>query len=110
MRVQIAARHTELPDDVRTRARDLIEKLQRFDADVLSAEVVFDEEKHLKKVEGILSVANSDPVVASGESQEWLNALDQLSDRLGRQLKRRRGRGRQRERPPRAQPQELGGT
>lgn len=106
MRVQIAARHTEVPDDVKGRATELIEKLQRFDGDVLSAEVVFDEEKHLKKVEGILSVANSEPVVATGESGEWLNAVDQLADRLGRQLRRRRGR--QRERQSRASAQGFG--
>lgn len=106
MHVQIAARHTDVPDDVQARARELIEKLERFDADVLSAEVVFEEEKHRRKVEGILSVANSEPVVATGESGEWLNAVDQLADRLGRMLRRRRGR--QRERQARAAVQEFG--
>jgi ribosomal subunit interface protein len=108
MRVQIATRHTEVPDEVQLRARELIEKLRRFDADVLSAEVVFEEEKHVRKVEGILSVANSEPVVASGESGEWLSAIDQLNDRLGRILKRRRGR--QRERQSRAAVQEFPGN
>lgn len=90
MRVQIATRHVEVPQDVRDRAVDLIQKLDRFDSDVLSAEVIFEEVKLTRMVEGILSVANAEPVVATGESEEWLGAVDELEERLGRMLRRRR--------------------
>lgn len=92
MRVQITARHVEVPEDVRSRAEELIQKLERFDPELLSADLVFEEVRHLRKVEAVLSIANADRMVATGESDEWLTALDELSERLGRMLRKRRDR------------------
>ncbi|HZD04338.1 MAG TPA: ribosome-associated translation inhibitor RaiA [Longimicrobiales bacterium] len=90
MRVQIAARHCDLPDPVRARTEVQIQKLTKYDPRVSSAEVVFEVEKHLKKVEGILSVDRDEPVVAHGEGDEFREAVDQMVDRLARMLRRRR--------------------
>jgi len=92
VRVQITARHCELPDPVRERTKTQISRLVRYDDRLSSAEVVFDEEKHTRKVEGILHVDGAPVVVAQGEDTEFRAALDKMTDRLARMLKEGRAR------------------
>ena len=92
MRVQITARHCELPDPVRKRTMNQISRLVRYDDRLSSAEVVFDEEKHTRKVEAILHVDGAPVVVAQGEDTEFRAALDKMTDRLARMLKEGRAR------------------
>ncbi len=90
MRVQIVARHCDVPDSVRQRTQEQIDKLARYDPRVSGADVVFDEEKHTRKVEVVLSVDRTEPVRAHAEGEEFRTALDKVIDRLSRRLKRRR--------------------
>jgi ribosomal subunit interface protein len=90
MRIQIAARKCEIPESVRSRTEDQIGKLSKYEPRLSGAEVVFQTEKHLKKVEAVLKVHRGEPVVASGEGEEYREALDLMLDRLSRILKRRR--------------------
>jgi ribosomal subunit interface protein len=90
MRVQITARHCDVTDALRDRTEVLVEKLRRYDTRLSAAEVVFDEERHARKAEGILSVDRDEPVVATGEGADFTAALDQMVDRLGKILRRRR--------------------
>lgn len=90
MRVQIAARHCDVPDSVRQRTEEQLARLAKYDPRVGAAEVVFEEEKRIKKVEVVLSVDRVDPVVAHGEGEEFRTALDKVVDRLTRILKRQR--------------------
>ena len=90
MRVQIAARHCEIPDTVKLRTEEQMEKLSKYEPRLSGAEVVFEVEKHLKKVDAILKVDREEPVVAGGEGTEFREAVDQMVDRLSRILRRRR--------------------
>ena len=90
MRIQIAARHCEVPESVRSRTEEQLGKLSRYDPRLSGAEVVFEVEKHLKKVDAILKVEREEPVVAGGEGTEFREAVDQMVDRLSRMLRRRR--------------------
>lgn len=90
MRVQISARHCEVPEAVRVRTEEQLEKLSKYDPRLSGADVVFEVEKHLKKVESILKVDREEPLVASGEGAEFREAVDQMTDRLSRMLRRRR--------------------
>jgi len=90
MRIQIAARQCEIPDSVRSRAEEQLGKLSKYEPRLAGAEVVFKTEKHLKKVEAVLSIDRGEPVVAGGEGAEFREALDLMVDRLSRILKRRR--------------------
>ena len=99
MRVQIAARHCEIPESVRSRTEELVGKLSRYEPRLSGAEVVFQVEKHLKKVEAILSVDREEPVVAGGEGDEFREALDQMIDRLSRILRRKRSQKKNHKRP-----------
>jgi len=91
MEVRITSRHMTLPESLRTRAEELLSKLNKYDARVSVIDVVFDEEKNSKKVEGILHIDRSDPIIATGEGADFNEALGQVNDRLARQLRKLRG-------------------
>jgi ribosomal subunit interface protein len=90
MRVMIAARRCEVPQSVLSRAEEQLGKLSRYEPRLSGAEVVFEMEKRLKRVEAVLKVDRDEPVVAGGEGDEFRDALDQMVDRLSRMLKKRR--------------------
>lgn len=90
MRIQIAARKCEIPESVRSRTEEQMGKLSKYEPRLSGAEVVFQTEKHLKKVEAVLKVHRGEPVVAGGEGAEFREALDVMLDRLSRILRRRR--------------------
>ena len=99
MRVQMAARHCEVPESVRDRTEEQLGKLSRYEPRLSGAEVVFETEKHLKKVEAVLSVDRGAPVVASGEGGEFRGAVDQMVDRLATILRRKRTKVKDHHRP-----------
>jgi ribosomal subunit interface protein len=90
MRVTITMRHCDVADTVRERAETLVEKLVKYDPRVSAAELVFGEERHERRVEAVLSVDGDEPAVASGVGDDFTAAVDQLVDRLGKILRRRR--------------------
>ncbi len=104
MRVQIAARHCDVPATVLSRTEEQLQKLSRYDPRVSGAEVVFEVEKHLKKVEAVVKVDREEPVVAGGEGVEFREALDQMVDRLAKILRRRRSQKKDHYRPPTSEP------
>lgn len=90
MRVITTARHCDIPDSLREHAIELMTKMMRFDAQVSHGEVIFETEKHLRRVEGILSIDGSPQLIARGEAQEFRPALDQMIDRLSGRLRKQR--------------------
>lgn len=98
MRVQITTRNCEVPQDVQARATSLIEKLEKFEPGILSADLVFREDRHQKELDCRLSVARSEPVVASASGDDFLSAADELADKLSKILRRRRSQIRDRAR------------
>lgn len=90
MNIQFVTRHTEVPNDVLERAQEQLPKLQRFDPHLSRAEVIFTEERHIKKVEGILYLDHEEPAVAVGDGEDFRAALDKMIDRTGKILRRRR--------------------
>jgi ribosomal subunit interface protein len=104
MRVQIAARHCEVPDTVRERTEEQLGRLSRYEPRLAGAEVVFEVEKHRKKVDAILKVDREEPVLASGEGVEFRQAVDQMVDRLSRILRRRRKQMKEHHRPDNTEP------
>lgn len=94
MRIQVAARHCEIPDSVRKRTEEQIARLAKHDPRVAAADVVYEEEKRVRRVEVILSIDRGEPVVAKGEGEEFRTALDKVVDRLSRILRRQREQAR----------------
>lgn len=100
MEVRITSRHTTLPEALRVRTEELLSKLAKYDARVSVVEVVFDEEKNIKKMEGILHIDRSEPIVATGEGDEFTEALSQLNDRLASQLRKLHSQTKDHRAPP----------
>lgn len=98
MRVQITARQVQVPAPVQARATELIEKLSKFDPNLLSADLTFRQEGVSSEIDGILSIARSDRVVATGSGSDFLSAADDLSDKLAKILRRKRSAARDRAR------------
>jgi ribosomal subunit interface protein len=90
LRIQVAARHCDIPDSVRKRTEEQLTRLAKYEPRASSAEVVYEEEKRVRKVEIILTVDRGEPVVAKAEGEEFRTALDKVVDRLGRILRRQR--------------------
>ena len=88
MEVRITSRHSTLPESLRDRTQELLSKLDKYGAPVSVVEVVFDEEKNSKKIEGILHIDRRDPIVASGQGDDFNEALSQVNERLGRQFRK----------------------
>jgi ribosomal subunit interface protein len=104
MRIQMAARNCDVPSTVVTRTEEQLEKLLRYHPRVSVAEVVFETEKHLKKVEAVVKVDRQEPMVAGGEGVEFREAVDQMVDRLGRMLRRKRSQKKDHYRPATSEP------
>ena len=100
MDVRITSRHTNLPESLRDRAEELLSKLNKYDGRVSVVEVIFDEEKNSKKVEGILHIDRSEPIVATGEGDDFNEALSQVNDRLARQLRKLNSQAKDHRAPP----------
>jgi ribosome-associated translation inhibitor RaiA len=75
-----------------------MERLEKFEPNLQSAELVFEEERMACGVEGILSIARAEAVVARGEGRDFTAASDDLSDKLAKILRRRRSQRRDRAR------------
>ena len=99
MRVQISSPHTDVPDVVMDKTQEQLEKLVRYDPGLRAAEVFFDSTKRKKSVEAVLHIDGEEPKVATGKGDSFQAALDQLIDRLGRMLRRRRAQRRDHQAP-----------
>ena len=100
MRVQITARHTSVSDALLRRTEEQINKLSRYDPRIASAEVIYTEEKRLRKAEVVLHIDGAEPIVAQAEESEFRSALDKATDRVTRMLKRERQQHRDHRAPP----------
>lgn len=96
----MTTRRCDVPDDVLERAREQVASLAKFDPRATSAEVVFEEEKQDRKVEVIVHSDGSGPVVGHGSAPEFRRAVDQVVDRVARQLREHRKRHLEHQAPP----------
>ena len=92
MDVRITSRGTTLPQSLRDRTVELLSKPDKYGARISAVEVVFEEEKNSKKIEVILRIDGRDTIVASGEGNDFNEALSQVNDRLRRHLRKLRTR------------------
>ena len=86
MKMIVTARHCEIPDDLRERARELLEKAARRATRPHRAEVVFDDDHQRKVVELQLYLPRNQVCVATAEAADFRTALDRAVDKLSNQL------------------------
>ncbi len=96
MQVTVKGKNTTVPEKVRTRAEQKLAKLQRFDDRILAMDVEFSEERNPRvadphRVEVTLTT-KSGLVRAHANATDPAAAVDQVVDRLQRQVKKLKGR------------------
>lgn len=86
MRVTITARHTELDDDLRAHARDLVEKVAKLARRPHHAQVTFTEDHGEAGVEIEVHAPRGRIHVAKASAVDLRSALDAAIARIKRQL------------------------
>lgn len=94
MQVIIATRHGDVSDRMEEQIREQMKRLSRFESRVSRVEVTLNREKNRWEVEGLAHVDRAEPVHAHAEGDDVQTVVDQMLDRLTRQLKRLRERHR----------------
>ena len=95
MQIIISGRQVDLAEDLREHMEERFSRLARFDEGVSRIEVTLKEEKNRCAVEANLSVRRRSAIHAGAEAQEFRTAVDRLYEKLSRQLKKSRSRGRE---------------
>jgi ribosomal subunit interface protein len=96
MQLTVKGKNTTVPEKVRMRAERKLAKLQRFDDRIVAVDVEFSEERNPRvadphRVEVTLTT-KSGLVRAHANAIDPAAAVDQVIDRLERQVKKRKGR------------------
>ncbi len=96
MQLTVKGKNTTVPEKVRTRAERKLAKLQRFDSRILAMDVEFSEERNPRvadphRVEVTLTT-KSGLLRAHANAVDPAAAVDQVVDRLERQVKKLKGR------------------
>ena len=94
MQTTITARHCEITDALRERARTVVERLGGFAQRPLDMTVLFDADGLKQTAELRLNVARGEVLIARGEAADHRSALDRAEDKLRRQLEKAAGRPR----------------
>ena len=96
MDVTITARHCEIPDPLRNRAMEVVQRLARVAHRPHHTEVVFDDDHQRKVVELKMTLVRTQVLVATAEAGDFRTALDRAAEKLRPQLERtaaKKGRG-----------------
>ncbi len=88
MQTTITARHCEIPDDLRTRAAAVMERMARHSSHALEAHVVFDVEPDGQSAEVRLHVRGGQILVGLAAAEDHRTALDRAEEKIRRQLEK----------------------
>jgi ribosomal subunit interface protein len=96
MQVTVKGKNTTVPEKLRARAEHKLAKLQRFDDRILAMDIEFSEERNPRvadphRVE-VTMTTRSGLVRAHANATDPAAAVDQVVDRLERQVKKLKGR------------------
>jgi ribosomal subunit interface protein len=96
MQVTVKGKNTTVPEKVRARAERKLAKLQRFDDRILAMDVEFSEERNPRVAEPhrieVTLTTKAGLVRAHANATDPAAAVDQVIDRLERQVKKLKGR------------------
>jgi ribosomal subunit interface protein len=108
MNVILSVRNSQIDDELRELVQRRFDHLERYEPRASKAEVTLTEAKKRVEVEALVSVDRADRVHARAEAEDARTAIDRLVEKLGVQLRRRRGRRRNHQAPPPADLERTG--
>jgi len=91
MQTTITARHCEINEALRERARSVVERLGVHAHRPIESSVVFDTDGNRATAELRLHASRGELLVARGEADDHRTALDRAEEKLRRQLDKDRG-------------------
>jgi putative sigma-54 modulation protein len=92
MKISITARRFELSDSLRKHVESRFSGLERYNHRMSRLEVTLTEEKRQKRVEARAAVDGDVDIHAETTAADFRTAVNRVSGKLARQLKRRRDR------------------
>jgi putative sigma-54 modulation protein len=96
MQVTVKGRNTEVPEKLRAHTQQKLAKVKRFDDRILAMDVEFSEERNPRVAEAhkveVTVTTKSRLVRAQARAADPAAAVDQVIDRLERQIKKFKGR------------------
>lgn len=96
MQVNVSGRHADLSADVRNYALDRVEHLSKYFDRITNVDVVIDQRRERHLVEMVARVGHGATLVARDENEGLMAALDAAVDKLERQIRKLKGRLRNR--------------
>jgi putative sigma-54 modulation protein len=95
MQVTVKGRNTDVPEKLRAHAQNKLAKVKRFDDRILAMDVEFSEERNPRVAEAhkveVTVTTKSRLVRAQARAADPASAVDQVVDRLERQIKKLKG-------------------
>jgi ribosomal subunit interface protein len=88
VQITITARHCEIPDELRARASEVMEKLGKMAHRAQRAAVVFDQDHSRRVVELRMYLPRGQVQIATAEAGDFRSALDRAVGKLRPQLER----------------------
>jgi putative sigma-54 modulation protein len=91
MQISVTFRHRESDEGVKDYVRDRVEKLEKYLENPMEIHVVLTSEK-FRQIAEITVVSDGVPLNSQGRDNDLYAAIDQMVDKLERQLRERRGK------------------
>ena len=91
MQINVSGHHLDVTQPLREYVENKIGRLERHASNVTHADVVMNVEKLRQKVEATIRLAGGE-VFAQAESEDMYAAIDALTDKLDRQLRKHKGK------------------
>lgn len=88
MEVRVTGRHVEITAEVRQYAQEKLGRLDRFFNRVRSVELLLDSTRQTQRAEAVAHVEHNSPVVAHSDKPDVIAAIDEVADKVERQLKK----------------------
>ncbi|MAY36745.1 ribosome hibernation-promoting factor, HPF/YfiA family [Litorivivens sp.] len=85
MQITVSGHHVDVTPAMREYVNNKLTRLQRHFDNITNTDVTLTVEKLIQKAEGTVHVAGAD-LFAASESEDMYAAIDQLADKLDRQL------------------------
>ena len=101
MNVIFSVRNSDVDDELRELVQRRFDHLERYEPRASRAEVTLTHGKKTFEAEALISVDRADRVHARAEADDARTAIDRLVEKLGTQLRKRRGRRRTHQAPSR---------
>ena len=91
MQVNISGQHLEVTEPLRTYIGEKLDRLERHFDKITNVQVILSVEKLQQKIEATLNIPGGE-VVANAVHEDMYAAIDSLTDKLDRQLKKHKGK------------------